>query len=230
MPIAFISRVRGRSQLWIRAAVIIEAVAAGVALWAVGLFPGLGANAIRLVELKDGVYIGSRRAVAIDVFHEPICVSCAPFVQSKGPDIVRAVHDKKIAVRYHMLNFFDEESASGNYSSRAIAATLCVADSNDPNRYQAFYNRLFAGDFQPKKNAPADRTNAELAHLAQTLNAPPSVSNCITSGQRLSHAKEEASHAEATLQRLLGVVGVPQVFLGPREVDWSNTGWIDRLS
>jgi serine/threonine protein kinase, bacterial len=230
MPVTFIPRVRDRRRLWIRAAVLVEAVVVGLALWAVGLLPGLGTNAIKLVELDDGVFIGSPRATAIDVFNEPICVTCGLFIQSKGPDMQRAVNGKKIAVRYHLLNFFNEESASGDYSTRAIAATLCVADIKDPNRYQALYNRLFAADFQPKKNGSADRTQADLAHLAQTLKAPPSVSNCITSGQRVPHAKKAASHAEATLQRLLGVVSVPQVFLGAREVDCANTGWIDTLS
>jgi serine/threonine protein kinase, bacterial len=226
---ALISRVRDRRRRWIRAAVLIEAAVVGLVLWMVGLFPGLGTNAVKLIELNDGVFIGSHRATAIDVFDEPLCVSCAGFVQSNQPDIQRAVNDEKIAVRYHMLNFFDEESASGDYSTRAIAAILCVADTNDPNRFQAFYTSLFSADFQPKKNASADRTQAELAHLAQTFKAPRRVSNCITSGQRMPQAKTEASNAEATLHSLMGTITVPNVFIGPREVDCANTGWIDTL-
>lgn len=228
---ALISRVRRHSRRpRIQAAVLIEAVVAGLVLWLAGLFPGLGGHAIKLVELDDGVFVGSRSTTAIDVFDEPLCVSCQRFVQSKEPAIQRAVQDKRVAVRYHLLNFFDDESASGSYSTRAIAAILCVADARDPYRFAAFYAHLFAADFQPKKNAAADRTNAELARLAQTLKAPPSVRNCISTGQRMSQAKRQASQAEAALQRLLGTVSVPVVFIGSREVDWENTGWIDTLS
>ena len=98
--------------------------------------------------------------------------------QCSGADIRRAVNDKKIAVRYHLLNQLDRQSASGDYSTRAVAASFCVADTGDPDHYQAFYAALFASDFQPKKkpkketDTSTDRTDADLAQLAQRTGCP----------------------------------------------------------
>jgi hypothetical protein len=57
---------------------------------------------------------------------------------SSGGEIQRAVNDK-IAVRYHLLDVANNQSANGDYSTRAIAASFCVADTHDPNRYRAFH-------------------------------------------------------------------------------------------
>jgi protein-disulfide isomerase len=220
-----------RKRRWIRAAVLIVAVAVGPALWLNGLLPGTDTKPVKLVELDNGVLIGSSRAATtIDVFDEPMCPSCAQLAASSDGDIRRAVNDKKIAVRYHLLDVENGQSASGDYSTRAIAASLCVADTNDPNRYQAFQTALFASDFQPKvKPASTDRTDAELAHLAQTLGAPSSVSNCITSRQRVPAARHEASNADLSLRRLEGTGLVPMIYEGTGEVDYLNTGWLDNL-
>ncbi len=71
--------------------------------------------------------------------------------------------DKQLAVRYHLLNFLDDQSHSKNYSTRAVAASYCVAGQNDPKLYASFYSALFGSDFQPQENAASDRTDAELA-------------------------------------------------------------------
>jgi serine/threonine protein kinase, bacterial len=202
-----------------------------LALWLAGYFPLSDARAIRVTVLDDGVFVGSPHAGAvIDVFGDPLCSPCARLATSSGPDIARAVNDKKVAVRYHLVNYEDSLAASGDYSTRAIGAVLCVAAAGDPSRYQAFYTALFAPNFLPKiKPASADRTDADLAHLAQTLGAPPRVGECITSKQRIASAKNEAANAEAFLRRLQGNLLTPMIFLGSREVDYANAAWIDNL-
>ena len=54
---------------------------------------------------------------------------------------------------------------------------------------------------------------------------PSTVSNCITSGQRVAAAKNEASDAESSLKRLSGTSLIPMIFEGTREVDYDPTGW-----
>ena len=226
-----------RSGAWKRisvsaAAVFVIALVVGLVMWLTVVAPASHANAIKIVETKDGVVVGSpRAATAIDVFEEPLCPSCARLTASSDADIQRAVNDRKIAVRYHLLNFEDHQSASGDYSTRAIAATLCVADANDANRYQAFRAALLATDFQPKRkpDATTDHTDADLANLAQTVGAASSASSCITGGQRVSAARDEASNAEDSSKRLSGTDLVPMIYTGTREVDYANTGWIDNL-
>ncbi len=217
-------------RLWIRAAVLMVAVAVGPVLWLNGLLPGTGPKPVKLVELDDGVFIGSSQAaITIDVFDEPMCPACADLAKKSDGAIRRAVNDKKIAVRYHLLNGEEDQSASRDYSTRAIAASLCVADTNDPDRYHAFHTALFASNFQPKREAATYRTDDELARLAQTLGAPSSVSSCISSRQRVPAAGDEASRAEASLTRLEGTPLMPMIYEDTREVDYENTGWIDTL-
>jgi hypothetical protein len=55
------------------------------------------------------------------------------------------------------------------------------------------------------------------------------VSNCITGGQRMSAAKNEAANAASSLKKLLGASTIPWIFEGTREVDYDNNGWIDNL-
>jgi protein-disulfide isomerase len=226
---------RRSNRIW--AAVALAAVTViGLVVWLCIHVVASHANAVKLFEMKDGVFVGSARAATtIDVFAEPICGSCASLANASGTDIRRAVTDKKIAVRYHLLNGEDDQSASGDYSTRAVAASFCVADTGDPDHYQAFYAALFASDFQPKKKSKketdtsTDRTDADLAQLAQRTGMPSTVSNCITSGQRVTAAKDEASNAEGSLKRLSGTSLIPMIFEGTREVDYETTGWIDNL-
>jgi protein-disulfide isomerase len=191
------------------------------------------ANVVKLSEINDGVFVGSARAATtIDMFADPICAPCTYLANASEADIRRAVNEKKIAVRYHLLNELDDQSASGDYSTRAAAAGLCVADTSDPNRFQAFYAALFASDFQPKyktDGASTDRTNVDLAQLAQRAGAPSTASDCITSGRRVAAAKDEASNAEKSLKRLSGTTLIPMIFEDTREVDYASSGWIDNL-
>jgi serine/threonine-protein kinase len=163
----------------------------------------------------------------IDVFDEPICPPCGEFVTSYSADIGQAVAAGKIAVRYHLLNFLDSASASGTYSTRAIAASYCVA-VKDPNAYSAFYAGIFAPAFQPKEKASTDRTDAELANLAQAVGAGPGSTACIRSGEQVAIAGTKATNAGALLQQLSAAVSTPQVYEGTRRVDIS-AGWVDAL-
>jgi serine/threonine-protein kinase len=141
-----------------------------------------------------------------------------------------ATNDKKVKVRYHLLTFLDPMSASGDYSTRALAASLCVASTNDPKLYTDFYAGLFASDFQPKEHGSTDPTDAELAQVATSVGAPSSVTDCITSGQQLNSAKAKATNAQDTLQGLMSQPSTPAVFDGKTKLDTSDSGWLSHLS
>jgi len=69
------------------------------------------ADAVELRVLDDGVFVGSSAAsTTIDIFNEPICPPCGSFIRSNAGDIDTAVNNKKLAVRYHLLNFLDDKS------------------------------------------------------------------------------------------------------------------------
>lgn len=132
--------------LWVGVAGTVAAAVVGVALVVVHPWrsssppaapetsrpptPPLDAVALRVLD--DGVFVGSSLApTTIDVFNEPICPPCGAFIRSNAGGIDAAVNNKKLAVRYHLLDFLDDKSHSGNYSTRAVAASYCVAAQND---------------------------------------------------------------------------------------------------
>ncbi|OSC39866.1 serine/threonine protein kinase PknE [Mycobacterium decipiens] len=191
--------------------------------------PAPPADAVELRVLNDGVYVGSSLApTKIDIFNEPICPPCGSFVRSYATDIETAVTEKKLAVRYHLLNFLDDQSHSKNYSTRAVAASYCVAGQNDPRLYASFYSALFGSDFQPQENAASDRTDAELANLAQTVGAEATAISCIRSGADLGTAQTKAANASETLAGF-NASGTPFVWDGSGVVNYQDPSWLSRL-
>ncbi len=191
--------------------------------------PPPAADAVQLRVLDDGVFVGSSAAaVTIDIFNEPMCPPCGSFIRSSSGDIDAAVNDKKLAVRYHLLNFLDDKSRSKNYSTRAVAATLCVAAQNDPKLYMDFYSGLFASTFQPAENAPEDRADGELAQLAKNVGAGQDAINCIKSGDEFGTAKSKAENASLTMSGL-NASGTPFVWDGNKSVNIQDAGWLTKL-
>lgn len=187
------------------------------------------ADAVELRVLDDGVFVGSSAASAtIDIFNEPICPPCGSFIRSNAGDIDTAVNNKKLAVRYHLLNFLDDKSHSKDYSTRAVAATYCVVAQNDPKLYTGFYTGLFASNFQPAENAPEDRTDGELAQLAKTVGVDPGVINCIKAGEDVATAKAKAEAGDATLSGL-NATGTPFVWDGTKGVNYQDPTWLTKL-
>ncbi|BBX94773.1 serine/threonine protein kinase PknE [Mycobacterium lacus] len=226
--------------LWVGVAVfVVVAVVGGLILalahpWrsstpAKPTTPPPPADAVVLRVLDDGVYVGSSAApTTIDIFNEPICPPCGSFIRSNAGDIDTAVNNKKLAVRYHLLNFLDDRSHSRNYSTRAVAATYCVAAQNDPKLYVNFYSGLFASNFQPQEGAPEDRTDGELAQLAKTVGVDASVINCIKSGDEVVTAKTKAANGDTTMAGL-NAGGTPFVWDGNSAVNYQDPTWLTKL-
>jgi serine/threonine-protein kinase len=235
---------RGRRKpwLWVGATVaVVMAVVAGLAIVATHPWQSSSpttsaptsaaapADAVELKVLDDGVYVGSSAApTTIDVFNEPICPPCGSFIRSNASDIDSAVNNKKLAVRYHLLDFLDDKSRSKNYSTRAVAATYCVAAQNDPKLYADFYTGLFASNFQPAENAPEDRTDGELAQLAKTVGVDASVLDCIKTGDDFGPAKAKATAGNATLTGL-NANGTPFVWDGTKALNYQDPTWLTKL-
>jgi serine/threonine-protein kinase len=226
--------------LWVSIAAIVAIAVVGVVLvvahpWqrstpAAPTTPPPPPDAVELRVLDDGVSVGSEAAPkTIDIFNEPICPPCGSFIRSYASDIDTAVNNKKLAVRYHLLNFLDDKSHSKNYSTRAVAATYCVAGQNDPKVYTEFYSGLFASNFQPQEDAAEDRTDSELAQLAKTAGVDTNAIACIKSGDDVGTAKAKAASAATTLSGL-NASGTPFVWDGNKVVNYQDPGWLTRLT
>lgn len=191
--------------------------------------PAVDPSSVQLNVLNDGVFIGSSTATTtIDIFNEPICPPCGAFIRSYAADIDSAVADKKLAVRYHLLNFLDQQSHTKNYSTRAIAASYCVAAQNDPKVYTNFYTAIFGSDFQPQEGALSDRTDIELANLAQTGGANTTTTGCIRSRSNLTTGQTKADNAATSLAGF-HATGTPFVWDGNGGVDLQNPNWLTKL-
>ncbi|MFI9503605.1 protein kinase [Nocardia sp. NPDC052566] len=182
--------------------------------------------------LDDGVRIGSANAPkTIDMFNEPICPACGRLLNGYGADIERAIQSGKLAVQFHLLNFLDSSSASGNYSTRAVAATRCVAQSGAATVYLKTYQGLFGQSFQPLEKGATDHTDAELAELARTSGAAAATTDCIRSGRLMDLARATAAQGYALLEKLQrGTLSTPAVFSGIAQVDTTRPDWVTGLN
>jgi serine/threonine protein kinase, bacterial len=191
--------------------------------------PSAAPDAVELRVLDDGVLVGSSAApITIDIFNEPMCPPCGSFIRSNAGDIETAVNNKKLAVRYHLLAFLDDKSHSKNYSTRAVAATYCVAGQNDPKLYLNFYSGIFASSFQPQEGAPEDRTDGELAQLAKTVGVDADAINCIKAGDDMATAKTKADAADTTLAGF-NASGTPFVWDGNKSLNYQDATWLTKL-
>jgi serine/threonine protein kinase, bacterial len=230
----------GKPWLWVGLAAVVVVAIVGAVIgfvhpWerstptAATTTPAPPPDSVELRVLDDGVSVGSEAApITIDVFNEPMCPPCGSFIRSFASDIDTAVNNKKLAVRYHLLNFLDDKSHSKNYSTRAVAATYCIAGQNDPKVYTAFYSGLFASSFQPQEGGAEDRTDSELAQLAKTVDADANAIACIKSGDDVSTAKAKAASAATSLSGL-NASGTPFVWDGKKSVNYQDPGWLTRL-
>jgi serine/threonine protein kinase, bacterial len=220
--------------LWVGIATLVVVALVGAVLviirpWQSASPPPPAPDAVALRVLDDGVFVGSSAALAtIDVFNEPICPPCGSFIRSNAADIDTAVNNKKLAVRYHLLDFLDDKSHSQNYSTRAVAATYCVAGQNNAKIYTDFYSGLFTSDFQPQEGGAEDRTDSELAQLAKTVGADADVIACVKSGHDVGMGKTKSANGYATLSGL-NANSTPFVWNGTTSVNYQDPAWLTKL-
>lgn len=164
----------------------------------------------------------------IDVFEDFGCPACREFEEQSGQAIADAVAAGELTVRYHMLTFMDERSDSGDYSSRAAGAAVCVADAS-PEMFLPFASALYAAT--PADTQP-DLSNEEIARIAAEQGADPAVADCIVTGAQIETARTEGQASREQLANARGGdVGTPTVLHGDDIVEniLDGTGWLDSL-
>jgi protein-disulfide isomerase len=87
-----------------------------------------------------------------------------------------------------------DSSKNQNYSSRAGAAALCVADEN-MDAFRRFHTALYSTGVQPDERGPKFPDNAKLIELAREAGVSGKVPDCINSGKYLAKVSGEASTA-----------------------------------
>jgi protein-disulfide isomerase len=199
---------------------------------------GYGRSTVATATVTDGaVTVAAPGATedpgvpVLDVYEDGLCAVCADFEEQYGQQLAQALDEGRVVVRYHLVTGMDRSSASGNYSTRAAAATLCVAEQagGQPGVFDTFHAALFSDDVQPDDGGTDDLTDRQLADLASANGAGAAV-DCITSGDRLPAATAAAESAAAALSAATGRTATPSVLRDGQDVPWYNsTSWFTDL-
>lgn len=168
--------------------------------------------------------------VTLDVYEDALCPVCAQFEQRDGASVAAALDDGSVQVRYHLLNFLNSRSASGDYSTRAAAAALAVARDGSGSAFPALHSALFLPTTQPREQGSSDLSNAQLADLAAEQGASAAAQEQISSGALVPEAVAAAQAGEQSLTASGNDVATPTILDGSTKVDISNPDWLQSLT
>lgn len=170
-------------------------------------------------SVSDGtIRVGSSDPkVVLTAIEDFQCPVCKQFESTFGPTLAKIRSMPNVAIDYHPIAFLDQMSNGNRYSTRAAAASLCVADASRSDGYAAwlkFHQTLY-------ENQPAEgghgMSDDQLLQFAEQSGAPSSVAQCITSG------KNDAAVADQTDSILQsGIQGTPTVKLNGKTVSLST--------
>ncbi|MBC7303023.1 MAG: DsbA family protein [Nocardia sp.] len=187
--------------------------------------------AVQVTTTPEGVIrLGRPDATAtVDLFEDPICPACGAMETAFGQELAQKIDEGKLAVNYHLVTFLDPQSRSKDYSTRATAASLCVAQTGSGPTYSKFHEALFTKK-QPEEGA-SDLSNPALATLATESGAPESVAACITNATMNDAAKTAASKNLADLDARTGnKAATPAIYNGTTKIDWQDENWVVTLA
>ncbi|MCV7379518.1 hypothetical protein BST11_17725 [Mycobacterium alsense] len=154
-------------------------------------------DTVRVASSKVVTQPGTNTPKAVVTIYEDfLCPACGIFERSFGPTISKLVDIGAIAADYSMVSILDSQR-SQNYSSRAGAAALCVADES-VDAFRRFHNHLFDNGIQPDERGTSFPDNARLIELARQAGVVGKVPDCINSGKYISKVTGEAAAAKIT--------------------------------
>ena len=185
----------------IAAAAVVALLLVGVVYWALShkkASTGAG-DTVRVTSSKVVNQPGTSNPKAVVTFYEDfLCPACGNFERTFGPTVSRLIDIGAIAADYRMVSILDSQK-NQNYSSRAGAAALCVADESI-DAFRRFHSALFSADIQPNERGTSFPDNARLIELAREAGVVGKVPDCINSGKYLSKVTGEAAaaHINAT--------------------------------
>jgi protein-disulfide isomerase len=165
-------------------------------------------DAVRVTSSKLVTQPGTSNPKAVVSFYEDfLCPACGNFERTFGPTVSKLIDIGAIAADYSMVVILDTKFARAdavnprnqNYSSRAGAASLCVADESI-DAYRRFHTALFSQGIQPDERSTSYPDNAKLIELAREAGVVGKVPDCVNSGKYLAKVTGAAAadHINAT--------------------------------
>ena len=156
-------------------------------------------DTVRVTSSKVVNQPGTSNPKAVVSFYEDfLCPACGNFERTFGPTVSKLIDIGAIAADYSMVSILDNQK-NQNYSSRAGAAALCVADESI-DAFRRFHTALYSTGIQPDERAKSFPDNAKLIEIAREAGVVGKVPDCINSGKYLSKVTGEAgaAHINAT--------------------------------
>lgn len=142
-------------------------------------------DAVRVTSSKLVTQPGTSNPKAVVSFYEDfLCPACGNFERTFGPTVSKLIDIGAIAADYSMVAILDSPR-NQNYSSRAGAAALCVADESI-DAYRRFRTALYSQGIQPDERGSSFPDNAKLIELAREAGVAGKVPDCINSGKYLA--------------------------------------------
>jgi protein-disulfide isomerase len=170
-----------------------------------GATTGAG-DTVRVTSSKVVTQSGTSNPKAVVSFYEDfLCPACGNFERTFGPTVSNLIDIGAIAADYSMVSILDNPK-NQNYSSRAGAAALCVADES-LDAFRRFHTALFSAGVQPDERGTSFPDNAKLIELAREAGVVGKVPDCINSGKNLSRVTGEAAAAHITATPTIKING-----------------------
>ena len=142
-------------------------------------------RSVRVTSSKLVTQPGTSNPKAVVSFYEDfLCPACGNFERTFGPTVSKLIDIGAIAADYSMVAILDSQR-NQNYSSRAGAAALCVADESI-DAYRRFHTALYSQGIQPDERGSSFPDNAKLIELAREAGVVGKVPDCINSGKYLA--------------------------------------------
>lgn len=149
---------------------------------------------------------GTTKPKAVVSFYEDfLCPACGNFERTFGPTVSKLIDIGAIAADYSTVSILDN-AKNQNYSSRAGAAALCVADES-MDAFRRFHAALFSSGIQPSETGTSFPDNAELIQIAHEAGASGAVTDCVNSGNYLAQVAGEAVGANITAAPIIKING-----------------------
>jgi protein-disulfide isomerase len=166
--------------------IVIFAVAVVVYIMIVHEDHGGGtSDTVRVASSKLVTQPGTNNPKAVMSFYEDfLCPYCGQTERRFGPTVSKLIDIGAIAADYNMVAVLQTEQQR-DYSTRAGAAALCVADESI-DAFRRFHSALYSADIQPSETAASFPDNARLIELAREAGAVGKVPDCVNSGKYIA--------------------------------------------
>ncbi|MGX9297407.1 DsbA family protein [Tsukamurella paurometabola] len=182
-------------------------------------------GAARPVASEGAITVGSGGR-EMTVYVDFLCPACALLERENGAAISSAVAAGRLTVVYRPMAFLDRMSASGTYSSRALAAFAATAKASSSATTQRFVAALF--DAQPREGGTDDLSNAGIADIAAKAGVAAATVAKIREG-RTGVDAAAIDKANGTSLAAIGSTGTPTVVHDGRRVDLGDRAWLQKI-